>query len=111
MQETKSAMTQINAASFDLEVLGEKRIVLVDVSTPWCPPCRMMTPIVEKIAAAYPDRVKVCAVDTSEDIELGRRLNISVVPTFFVYRSGEVVEKFQGAVSERVLLSKLGLST
>jgi thioredoxin 1 len=109
MSKTHTAIVPLTFASYDREVLEESRTVLVDISTPWCPPCRMMSPIVEELAAEFGEKLKVCAVDLDQEFELGRKLNISAVPTFLIYRSGELIERFQGAVSKRLLIQKLGL--
>jgi thioredoxin 1 len=111
MQNVKSPVVELTANSFDQEVLQNQAVVLIDVSTPWCPPCRMMAPVIEQIAADFPAEVKVCAVNLDDEFELGRKLNISAVPTFFIYRQGQLAERFQGAVSKQVLLEKLGLLT
>ena len=98
MQNVKSSrIVELTANSYDQEVLQNQGILLIDVSTPWCPPCRMMAPIIKQIAADFPSKVKVCGVNLDEEFELGRKLNISAVPTFFIYREGQLVERFQGA--------------
>lgn len=109
MNATESAVKQLDSESFDEFVSASDQPVLVDISTEWCPPCRVMAPLVKQIASEYADHLRVGVVNSDEQMELVGRLKISAIPTFFIYRNGEVVDRFQGIISRDKLLEKLGL--
>ena len=110
MNATESTVTQLDRESFDEFVSESGHPVLVDVSTEWCPPCRVMAPLVQQVAKQFAGQLKVGVVDSDEQMELARRLKINAIPTFFIYRNGEVVDRFQGIISREKLLEKLGLA-
>jgi thioredoxin 1 len=69
----------------------------------------MMAPLVKQIASEFAGQIKVGVVDSGEQMELARRLKINAIPTFFIYRNGEVVDRFQGVISREKLVERLGL--
>ncbi|OHV32487.1 thiol reductase thioredoxin [Pseudofrankia sp. EUN1h] len=73
--------------------------VLVDFWAVWCPPCRMMTPILEKLAADYAGRLTVVSLNCDEEPETARAYGILAMPTFKVLRGGEEVASIVGARS------------
>ncbi len=109
MNATESAVKHLDRESFDEFVSEWGHPVLVDVSSEWCPPCRVMAPLVQQVAKQFAGQLKVGVVDSDEQMELARRLKINAIPTFFIYRNGEVVDRFQGIISREKLLEKLGL--
>ena len=70
------AVTVLNKDSFKNEVLKADKPVLVDFWATWCGPCRMMAPVVEKIAEEHPE-IKVCKVDIDENPELAQMFNVA----------------------------------
>ncbi len=85
------------------EVIGTAGVALVDFGAAWCPPCRMMEPIVEKLAEAYAGRVRVGALDTDANPRAAGRWNVRNLPTFLVFKDGQVVDTIIGAVGRDVL--------
>ena len=69
------AVTVLNKDNFKNEVLKADKPVLVDFWATWCGPCRMMAPVVEKIAEEHPE-IKVCKVDIDENPELAQMFNV-----------------------------------
>ncbi len=82
-------------------------LVLVDLWAPWCGPCRMVAPILEKLAAAYAGRLKVVKVDVDRAPEIARRFNASSIPMLLLVRDGAVVQTIVGAQPERVLVQAI----
>ena len=74
------AVTVLNKDNFKNEVLKADKPVLVDFWATWCGPCRMMAPVVEKIAEEHPE-IKVCKVDIDENPELAQMFNVMSIPT------------------------------
>ena len=89
-------MEHINQAEFADKVDGAAKPVLVDFSAEWCPPCKMLSPILERIALEFSDKLMVYGVDTDKDPELSQRFNISGVPTMIFFREGKEIKKLVG---------------
>ncbi len=97
----------ITSANFETEVLNSDIPVLVDFYADWCGPCKMMAPIVERIAETYEGKLKVgkCNIDNEEEIALKYR--IMSIPTIIIFVNGEAKVKSIGALSEEELKSKI----
>jgi len=88
----------ITTADFDREALAWPGIVLVEFWTPWCGFCRIMAPVVEKLAAEKAGLLKVVKVNLDNEPLLGARFGINATPTFYVYRKGSRIGDISGAV-------------
>ena len=96
----------INQTNFPAEVLRSDRPILLDFWAPWCGPCRMVGPILEKIAAERPD-VKVGKVNVDEQPELAGQFGITSIPTLMVLKNGEIVNQAMGARPKSQILALL----
>jgi thioredoxin 1 len=85
--------------SFEGEVLQSDIPVLVDYWAPWCGPCRMAAPVLEKIAGEYEGRLKVCKINVDEEREVASRHRIMSVPTMFLFKDGELVDQITGVTA------------
>ena len=95
-------VTELNAATFDEAINGDKP-VLVDFWAVWCGPCRMMSPVVDKLAAEYADKLFVGKVNVYEVSELAERYSVSSIPTLMLFKNGKMVDRTVGACSPAVL--------
>ncbi|MFF0267157.1 thioredoxin [Kribbella sp. NPDC004536] len=77
--------------------------VLVDVWAPWCGPCRMVSPVLEKLAAEKAGELKLVKINADEAPDLSRRFDIRSIPTLMVFRSGRPVATYTGAAPATVL--------
>lgn len=91
------ALLTITKNNFEAEVLRSDKPVLIDFWASWCGPCRMMSPIVDEIAAERGD-IKVGKVNVDEESELAGAFNVMSIPTLVVIKEGKVVN---GAVGVR----------
>ena len=85
--------------NFDAEVLQASTPVLVDFYADWCNPCRMMGPVVAKMAEAYEGRLKVGKCNIDENMQLAQTYRISSIPAFVVFQGGKPVANYVGAMS------------
>ena len=93
--------------NFEQEVLKADIPVLVDFYADWCGPCKMMAPVVEKMAEEFDGRIKVGKLNTDENIQIAQQYRVASIPTFMVFKEGKVAENWLGAMSAADLQSKL----
>ena len=89
------AVKVVDQSNFEAEVLSADGTVIVDFWATWCMPCQMMHPIVEELAEKHPE-VKVCKIDCDENMELAKKYKVLSIPTFLVFRGGDVVDRAMG---------------
>lgn len=94
---------ELTAADFDMEVLQADQPVLIDLWAPWCGPCHMVAPIVEKIAAKYAGKIKVTKLNVDEAPEIASRYGVRGIPMLFIFKDGEIVERAVGVQPEEEL--------
>lgn len=93
--------------NFEKEVLKSDIPVLVDFYADWCGPCKMMAPVVEKMAEEFDGRIKVGKLNTDENMQIAQQYRIASIPTFMVFKDGKAAESWLGAMSAADLQSKL----
>ncbi len=94
----------INKNNFVEEVMNSEKPVLVDFWASWCGPCRMVIPVVEKIAEEYPE-YKVVKVNVDEEPELAAQFGVMSIPSLMVFKNGEVINKSVGAKNKQQILA------
>jgi thioredoxin 1 len=102
-----STVLELTDATFDEEITASPIPVLVEFWAEWCPPCRLIAPILDSIAAEYADRLRVCKVNSDERPELAQRYGVMSVPTILVFSQGELSQRMVGARSRSRLLEEL----
>jgi thioredoxin 1 len=100
-------MITVTDDNFDSVVLGSDRPVLLEFWAEWCPPCRMMAPVLAQIAADRADSLVVGKLDTDANPETVRRCRVMANPTFGFFRGGELVGAVVGARPKSKLLAEL----
>lgn len=98
---------KITTTNFEQEVLQSQIPVLLDFWADWCGPCRMAAPIIDEIATETAGKVRVGKVNVDTDIELAQRYRIASIPTFLVFKNGELTEKAIGLQSKEDLMNLL----
>lgn len=85
----------LNKNNFQNEVMNSDKPVLIDFWATWCPPCRMLAPVIEEIAKEH-DEIKVGKVNTDDEPELANQFGIEAIPTIILIRDGKVVNRSMG---------------
>lgn len=93
---------KFDESNFKQEVLDSDKPVLVDFFATWCGPCKMMSPIVKQLAEDRTD-IKVGKLDIDECLNIAQQYRVMSVPTFLVFKNGQVAGKVVGAVSRTEL--------
>jgi thioredoxin 1 len=94
-------------ANWQSEVLDSSVPVLVDFWAPWCGPCRMLAPTIEKLAGEYQGKVKIGKLNTDQNVETPGSLRISSIPTVVFYQGGKEVTRLVGVNPEAKFKSEL----
>ena len=93
--------------NFEAEVLQASTPVLVDFYADWCNPCRMMGPVVEKMAEAYEGRIKVGKCNIDENMQLAQAYRISSIQAFVMFKDGKPAATYVGAMSAAEFKEKM----
>ena len=96
-----------NISDEDFEEITGSGVSLVDFWAPWCSPCRMQAPILEKVAEKIGDKAQICKLNVDENGELAMKYGITGIPTLLIFKDGEIVKQFMGVQDDKVLVSAL----
>lgn len=89
-------MLNITKSNFEKEVVSSEIPVVLDFWATWCGPCKMLSPVLDELAAAYSDRVRFCKVNVDDEPELAARFGIASIPTLIFFKNGEILKKTVG---------------
>ncbi len=93
-------MLTLTDENFEAEVLKSDKPVLVDFWAEWCGPCRLMAPTVEAVAQEFAGRIKVGKMNVDDSPSTPPRYQIRGIPTFLVFKNGQVADQYVGATSK-----------
>lgn len=89
-------MKIIKAEEFQAEVLNHSKPVLVDFFAEWCGPCKMLSPVLEKVSEKVADKASIVKIDIDQATDLAAQFGIMSVPTMIFFKNGEAVFKKVG---------------
>lgn len=101
-----NAVKQISVTEYQ-SLIPANKIVLVDVSATWCPPCKKMEPIIETLQKTNGTKFSLVKIDGGEQSSITQSLGITVFPTFIIYKNGKIFWKKEGIVSLEELTKQL----
>jgi thioredoxin 1 len=99
--------TELNDLTFHNFIQSTSTPVLIDFGAEWCPPCRAMEPVLEILATEMEGKVQIGKLDVDANPETTAKYGVRNLPTFIIFKNGEVVEKIVGAVPKNVLIKRI----
>jgi thioredoxin 1 len=97
----------VTDATFEAEVLKASTPVLVDFWAAWCGPCRVLGPVIEKLATAYSGRIKFCKLNVDENRLASGKYQVMSIPTVLLFKNGQIAGMSVGAVAESELRGRI----
>lgn len=97
---------QINEREFDLEVLEQEGVVVVDFFANWCGPCKMLAPVLDEVQAEM-DQIKIVKVDVDQNPNAARQYGVQSIPTLKIFKNGEELNTHTGFLPKKVLVEKI----
>ena len=95
-------------ANFNDEVIKSDKPVFVDFWAPWCGPCQMMGPLVEELATELEGKnIKIGKCNVDEQGAVAMEYQVMSIPTFIVFKNGEIMDRFVGGATKEDFLEKL----
>ncbi|MCH2189839.1 MAG: thioredoxin TrxA [Gammaproteobacteria bacterium] len=96
---------EITDASFETDVLGADKAVLVDYWAEWCGPCKMLAPILDEVAAEYGDKLTIAKLDIDQNPNTPPKYSVRGIPTLMLFKDGNVAAQKVGAMSKSQLMA------
>jgi len=100
LQGKSEGKMELMDKNFEKEVLKADIPVLVDFWASWCPPCKMVEPVLDKLEKEYAGKVKIGKLNVDRNPVMASRYQIKGVPTFIIFREGRIMKRDVGAKSE-----------
>ena len=100
-------VADVTDQNFEQEVIKSTMPVLVDLWAPWCGPCRMVAPVIEKLSEEFKGKIKFCRLNVDENPKTAAQYRVMSIPTLIFFKNGKAVNTVIGAVPERTLQPKL----
>ena len=102
-----AVITNITNENFETEVTQATQPVVVDFWAEWCQPCKMLTPVLDKVAEKFRGQLKVVKCNVDENQELAMKYGVMSIPNLIFFKDGQVINQALGYMSEPQLSAKV----
>jgi len=99
-------ITHLNMKNWNDNVVNSEKLTLVDIWAPWCGPCKIIGPILDKIASEN-EEYNICKLNADDNKELTTSLGVKNIPTCIIFKDGKIIDKFVGLKQEAEILNIL----
>jgi len=100
-------MIDLTSTTFENEVLKNKLPVLVDFWAPWCGPCRIVSPALEKLSSEYINKMKFTKLNVDDSQEIAAQFDVRGIPCMIIFNKGHELDRIIGAYPEAELRKKI----
>ena len=101
-------VVEINESNWESEVMQSKVPVLVDFWASWCSPCKMLSPVLDKVAEELDGKIKIAKVDCEANMNLAQKHGIRNIPAVFLVKDGKIEKRTTGSMSKESILKFIG---
>lgn len=98
---------EFNDGNFKSEVLDSQKVIMVDLWAEWCGPCKAMGPIVDDLAKDFEGKAVIGKLNVDDNPETPTSYNVRGIPTFLIFKGGELVDKVVGTATKQALKDKI----
>lgn len=102
-----SQVASVGEGNFETEVVQASEVVVVDFWAEWCSPCKMLSPVLDKVASRYEGKLKVVKCNIDENTDIRDKYAINSIPNLVFFRDGQVVNQAVGYMGEAQLAAKV----
>jgi thioredoxin 1 len=107
MNESTANVKHIAQGEFETEVTRCTNVVVADFYATWCGPCRALSPMLDRLAAAHADKIKFVKINVDESPGIAQNFSVQGIPTLIFFRDGKVASRVTGLLPEAELKAKL----
>ena len=108
--DNKALVLEARESNLD-DLIRNHSLLIIDCWAPWCSPCRMLSPIIDELAAEYQGKITFARLNTDENQPAVAKYQIMAIPTLLIFKDGKLIGRKTGALPEKVLEAELAKYT